>query len=78
MDFIKKLQNKPEHYKKTLMWFSTIIIMAVIFAFWVLTFPFSTPPTPEDQTLSKAGDEMPGVWQTLKSQTGEVFNLWRK
>jgi hypothetical protein len=62
MNFLKNLQNKPDHVKQTVMWFGVFLIMFLIFSIWVLTFPSQIPAR-----------EAPGIWNSLKTQ----FNaLW--
>lgn len=35
MDFITKLQNKPEHIRKRILWALVIIIGLVLIVFWI-------------------------------------------
>jgi len=78
MEFLKNLQNKPEPIKKTIMWLGVAVIMIVIFGVWILTFSGRTTPVAENPGLSNLKKEMPGVWQTLKSQVNSLKNLWPK
>lgn len=78
---IKNLQNKPESFKRIIMWFGVFLAMAVIFIFWLATFPFQIPETKNNESVSILKKELPGVWQTLKGQLNnlkDLENLWRK
>ncbi len=35
MDFIIKLQNKPEHIRKRILWATVIIIGLILIIFWI-------------------------------------------
>ncbi len=35
MDFIKNLQNKPEHIRKRILWVSVIIIGVILAVLWI-------------------------------------------
>jgi hypothetical protein len=76
--FIQNLQNKPEPVKKTIMWCGVSCIMLVVFAFWLFTFPFQTSQPIKDEGLANLTKEMPGAWQTFKSQLNSIQNLWQK
>ncbi len=77
-NFIKKLQNKPESVKKTIMWTGVSFLMFIVFLFWLFTFPFQTSPIETDEELVNLTKEMPGVWQTFKEQIDSMQNLWQK
>jgi len=38
MDFITKLQNKPEHIRKRILWALVIIIGLILIIFWIAVF----------------------------------------
>ncbi|MFH1393001.1 MAG: hypothetical protein ABIG73_01280 [Patescibacteria group bacterium] len=78
MEFLKNLQNKPEPYKKMVMWCGVSFVMFVIFLFWLFTFPFQTSQPIKDEGLANLTKEMPGIWQTLKGQLNSIQNLWQK
>ncbi len=77
-EFLKNLRNKPESFKRVVMWVSIIFIMLVIFTFWLLTFPSQIPKTKDKDNEAAANlkKELPNVWQTLKSQVNNFQNLW--
>ncbi|MBI4919852.1 hypothetical protein HY838_00985 [Candidatus Azambacteria bacterium] len=77
-NFLKNLQNKPEPVKKMIMWAGIAVIITVIFSFWLLNFPSQIPQNQNDEAAANLKQELPGVWQALKSQVGELKNLWRK
>lgn len=60
------------------MLFSIFFIMVAIFGFWLLTFPFQIPQTEDSEVATNLKKELPGVWQTLKSQVNSLQNLWQK
>lgn len=78
MEFFKNLQNKPEPVKKTIMWTGISIVMFIVFLFWLFTFPFQTSQPVGDEKLANLTKEMPGIWQTFKSQLDSVQNLLPK
>lgn len=78
LSFIKNLQGKPESTKKVVMWSGVIVIMIAIFGVWIFTFSNGTVSTAEDPALTNLKKEMPGVWQTFKTQIGALQNLWQK
>ena len=73
---IKNLQNKPEGFKRVVMWISIIFIMIAIFTFWILTFPSQIQKTGDDEATANLKKELPSVWQTLKSQIDNLQELW--
>ena len=73
--FLKNLQNKPDHIKQTIMLVGVTLTMLIIFIFWIATFPWQTPSAPENEASLKLKQEMPSVFQSLKSQSGTLFNL---
>ena len=73
--FFKNLQNKPEPIKKTIMWFGVFFVMAAIFIFWLMTFPSQIPSVEENDETANLKKELPTVFNSLKSQAGEIFNL---
>ncbi len=77
-EFLKNLQNKPEPFKKMIMWISIIFIMTAIFIFWILTFPSQIQKTEDNEAATNLKTELPSVWQTLKTQINNLQNLWRK
>ncbi len=50
--------------------------MAVIFAFWILTFPSQIPTTKNDIAANNLKKELPGVWQSLKGQLNNLKDMW--
>jgi len=36
MDFITRLQNKPEHIRKIILWTTVIIIGLILIIFWII------------------------------------------
>jgi len=78
MEFLKNLQSKTEPVKKTIMWAGISFMMLVVFLFWLFTFPFQTSPIETDEKLANLTKEMPGMWQTFKSQLDSIQNLWQK
>jgi len=75
---IENLQNKPEPFKKMIMWIGILFIMIAIFTFWLLTFPSQIQKTKDDEATANLKKELPSVWQTLKTQINNLQNLWRK
>ena len=75
-EFIKNLQNKPEPVKKMIMIFGIFFIMLVIFSFWLFTFPSQIPKPEDNEAGANLKKELPGVWQTLKSQVNSLQKLW--
>ena len=73
---IKNLQNKPEGFKRIVMWISIIFIMIAIFTFWILTFPSQIQKTKDDEVATNLKKELPSVWQTFKSQIDNLQELW--
>jgi len=73
---IKNLQNKPEGFKRVVMWISIIFIMIAIFTFWILTFPSQIQKTKDDEVATNLKKELPSVWQTFKSQIDNLQELW--
>ena len=74
--FIQNLQNKPEGFKKTIMWVGVLLTMAIIFTFWLLTFPSQIQKTEENEATSNLKKELPSAWQTLKTQVNNLQELW--
>ena len=77
-DFLKNLQNKSEPAKKIIMWVGILFIMAVIFIFWILTFPSKIPKTQDNEAAANLKKELPNVWQTFKTQINNLQNLWQR
>lgn len=77
-EFFKNLQNKPEPFKKMIMWIGIFFIMTAIFTFWLLTFPSPVPKTKDNEATANLKKELPSVWQTLKTQINNLQNLWPK
>ena len=73
---IKNLQNKPEGFKRVVMWIGIIFIMIAIFTFWILTFPSQIQKTKDDEVATNLKKELPSVWQTFKSQIDNLQELW--
>ena len=73
---IKNLQNKPEGFKRVVMWISIIFIMIAIFTFWILTFPSQIQKTGDYEVATNLKKELPSVWQTFKSQIDNLQELW--
>lgn len=78
---IENLQNKSESAKHLIMWFGVFLIMAVIFTFWLVTFPSQIPQAENDKAGDKIRKELPGIWQELKNQFNNfksLENLWQR
>jgi hypothetical protein len=75
---IENLQNKPEPFKKMIMWIVILFIMIAIFTFWLLTFPSQIQKTGDDEATVNLKKELPSVWQTFKTQINNLQNLWQK
>lgn len=79
--FIKKLQEKPEPVKHVIMWTATLFIMVSIFAFWVWNFSRElgqNAASPEEAPSSQAaGQSLPSVWGTFKTQADNFFDLFK-
>jgi hypothetical protein len=75
---IENLQNKPEPFKKMIMWIVILFIMIAIFTFWLLTFPSQIQKTGDDEATANLKKELPSVWQTFKTQINNLQNLWQK
>ena len=79
MNFLKNIQNKPEPVKKVVMWFGVFFVMAMIFVFWLMTFPSQIPSAEENnEVVNNLQKELPGVWQSLEGQISELKHLWQK
>ncbi|KKS26473.1 MAG: hypothetical protein UU84_C0026G0005 [Candidatus Yanofskybacteria bacterium GW2011_GWC2_41_9] len=60
------------------MWFGVFSVMAVIFMFWLLTFPSSIPAAENNEATVNLSKELPNVWQSLSGQYNDLKNLWQK
>jgi len=81
LTIIENLQNKSEPAKHLIMWSGVVFIMAIIFTFWLVTFPSQIPPSGNDEAANKIKTELPGIWEGLKGQFNNlknVGNLWQK
>ena len=76
--FLNNLQNKPDGFKRVIMWFGVFSVMAVIFMFWLLTFPSSIPAAENNEATVNLSKELPNVWQSLSGQYNDLKNLWQK
>ena len=76
MEFLKKIQNKPEPVKKTIMWAGISCAMLIVFIFWLFTFPFQTSQPAQDDGLANLTKEIPGIWETFKEQITNMQELW--
>jgi len=47
MVWFKKLQNKPEAYRKKIRWGVVSVLMALVIGIWALSFPGMNLKTPE-------------------------------
>ncbi len=75
---IKNLQNKPENFKRVVMWIGVASTMTAIFAFWLLTFPSQIPPkSEENEAAANLKKELPGIWQTFKNQLDNLQDVWQ-
>ncbi len=61
-----------------IMWIGIIFIMTAIFIFWLLTFPLPIQKTEDNEATANLKKELPSIWQTLKTQTNNLQNLWQK
>lgn len=53
LDTIEKIQAKPEHTRRQIMYVTLGICMAVVFLIWVVNFKYTLQSTsPENQTAS--------------------------
>lgn len=75
---IKNLQNKSEGFRKAVMWFGVFSVMAVIFTFWILTFPSSISAPESSEADIGLNNKLPDVWQSLKEQINNLKNLWQR
>jgi hypothetical protein len=46
--YIKELQDKPEHEKRVILWFTTSLIFGIIFFVWLTTFEINFSLEPEE------------------------------
>ncbi|MBI2446757.1 MAG: hypothetical protein HYV51_03015 [Parcubacteria group bacterium] len=76
INLIKNLQNKPEPIKRLIMWFGVFSVMAVIFMFWILTFPSQIPASENTKAAINVKKELPGVWQSLNEQVNNLKDMW--
>ncbi|HEY4494906.1 MAG TPA: hypothetical protein VJC01_00425 [Candidatus Paceibacterota bacterium] len=74
--FLNNLQNKPDGFKRVIMWFSVFTVMTAIFMFWLLTFPSSIPAAENNEAAVNLSKELPNVWQSLREQFNDLKNLW--
>lgn len=76
INILKNIQNKPDPVKRLVMWFGVFSVMAVIFTFWILTFPSSISAPESSEATLNLNKELPNVWQSLKEQINNLKNLW--
>ncbi len=75
-NILKNIQNKPEGFKKAMMWCGVFSVMTAIFMFWLLTFPSSITEPENSEAALNLNKELPGVWQSFKGQYNDLKNLW--
>ncbi len=59
------------------MWIGIIFVMAVIFTFWILTFPSQAPKTEDNEATVKLKAEIPSIVDSLKSQIDNLQDIWK-
>lgn len=74
---MEDIQNKSLKVRQSIMWGGIFFIMIIIFIIWLLTFPSQMPAKENDATMEKFKNELPGVWQTIKTQINTFENLWK-
>lgn len=70
---LENIRNKSDAVKHTVMWVGIFLIMTTIFGFWLMTFPWQTSQTAEDNSTLELKKELPSVFNSLKSQAGLLF-----
>ena len=76
INILKNIQNKPESVKRMIMWLGVFFIMAVIFIFWLATFPSQIPVTASDPAAENIKKELPGILKTMKDQYNNLKDMW--
>lgn len=83
MDKIENLQQKPESYRKKVLFASLTIIMALIVVVWVSAFNLSLSEKQKEEVVSSAAplEVLKGDWDNLKesvkspiSDAKNIFN----
>ena len=72
---LENIRNKSDTVKHIVMWIGVFLIMTTIFGFWLLTFSWQVSQIAEDESTSKIKKELPSVFNSLKSQTGLLFDI---
>lgn len=78
MDKIENLQKKPESYRRKVLFFSLIIIMAVIISIWIFTLNLS-PSEEKIHTVSFSpiqvlGEDFNNLKNTIKNSFNQIKN----
>ena len=72
LEIIEKIQKKPEHIRRRILILSTIIIMAIIIAMWLINLTLST-----QTMIAKEQPSSPSpflvFWQTIKSSIENLY-----
>jgi len=74
MDKIENLQKKPESYKKKVLFFSLIIIMAVIISVWIFTLSLSSSEKNSQIISSSPMQVLKEDFNNLKNTIKNSFN----
>ncbi|MDO8676225.1 MAG: hypothetical protein Q7K16_01035 [Candidatus Azambacteria bacterium] len=74
---LENVQTKPDAMKHIVMWVGIFLIMTAIFSFWLLTFSWQVSQTAENSSASELKKELPSVFNSLKSQTGLLFETMK-
>ena len=72
---LENIQNKSDAVKHMVMWTGISLIMVIIFGFWILTFSRQVSQTAKDESALELKKELPSVLNSLKSQTGLLFEM---
>ena len=60
------------------MWFGVFFTMAIIFTFWLITFPSRIPITTSDPATENIKKELPGILETIKEQYSNLEKIWQR
>ncbi len=76
-NLLDDIRGKPGPAKQFIMWAGVISAMILIFLFWIFTFPSQIPSTQEDAATANLKNSLPSAFDSLKSQAGQLFNLFK-
>lgn len=76
MDKIENLQKKPESYRRKVLFFSLIVIMAAIISIWIFTLSLSSLEEKSQATGSSPvevlGEDLDNLKNTIKNSFNQI------